>query len=67
MDDRYLTQPFRYSYNLVADAGGITNAWYRFDHHSMQVERFSAGSSHALHEPQFVPPRHELRFMQRVG
>jgi carotenoid cleavage dioxygenase-like enzyme len=59
MDDRYLTLPFRYSYNLVADAGRLTNAWYRFDHHSMQVERFFAGETHALHEPQFVPRRHD--------
>jgi carotenoid cleavage dioxygenase len=59
MDDRYLTLPFRYSYNLVADTDKVTNAWYRFDHHSMQVERFSAGATHALHEPQFVPRRHD--------
>ncbi|HTV80986.1 MAG TPA: carotenoid oxygenase family protein [Steroidobacteraceae bacterium] len=72
MDDRYLTQPFRYSYNLLTDAslpydesrggnlkGKIANAWYRFDHHTQQVERFCAGTTHALHEAQFVPRRHD--------
>ena len=55
MDDRYLTLPFRYSYNLLTDP----SAWCRFDHHSMQVERFVAGTTHALHEPQFVPRRRD--------
>jgi carotenoid cleavage dioxygenase len=59
MDERYLTQPFRYSFNLVADAGNVTNAWYRFDHHSMQVAHYCAGPTHTLHEPQFVPRRHD--------
>jgi carotenoid cleavage dioxygenase-like enzyme len=60
MDDRYLTLPFRYSYNLVSDpAGKPTNAWYRFDHHLLRTECFPAGETHALHEPQFVPRRHD--------
>ena len=70
MDDRYLTLPFRYSFNLLSDPtfpfdesrggnlrGRIANAWYRFDHRSMSVERFFAGDTHSLHEPQFVPRR----------
>ena len=70
MDERYLTLPFRYSFNLLSDPtfpfdaarggvlrGAITNAWYRFDHRAMTVERFVAGDTHSLHEPQFVPRR----------
>ena len=72
MDDRYLTRPFRYSFNLLTDPtlpfdearggnlrGKITNAWYRFDHHTQRVERFSAGETHGLFEPQFVPRRRD--------
>jgi len=71
MDDRYLTLPFRYSYNLLSDAtlpfdaarggnlrGKIPNTWYRFDHEAMRVDKFFAGDTHGLHEPQFVPRRH---------
>ncbi len=72
IDDRYLTLPFRYSYNLLSDPtfrfdatrGGnvrdkILNAWYRLDHQTLRVERFCAGDTHGLHEPQFVPRRHD--------
>jgi carotenoid cleavage dioxygenase len=72
MDDRYLTLPFRYSYNLLTDPafaydevrggplrGQITNAWYRFDHQTMAIDRFCAGETHGLFEPQFVPRRHD--------
>lgn len=70
MDDRYLTQPFRYSFNLLSDPqlpfdearggnlrGKVLNTWYRFDHHSQRIDRFFAGDTHGLHEPQFVPRR----------
>ncbi len=68
MDDRYITQPFRWSFNIVSDpelpfdeagAGvsraGLWNAWYRFDHHTGHVEKCTAGLTHSLLEPQFVP------------
>jgi carotenoid cleavage dioxygenase len=68
MDDRYLTQPFRWSFNLLTDPefpfdeerggnlrGKVANAWYRFDHASGRVDRFFAGDTHGLYEPQFVP------------
>ncbi len=68
MDDRYLTLPFRYSFNLLTDPtfafdearcgplqGQINNSWYRFDHHRGQVDKFFAGSVYSLNEPQFVP------------
>jgi carotenoid cleavage dioxygenase-like enzyme len=59
MDERFLTLPFRYSYNLLTDRSATPNLWYRFDHQSMGVERFCAGEAYALHEPQFVPRRHD--------
>jgi carotenoid cleavage dioxygenase len=72
MDDRFLSLPFRYSFNLLADStlpfdearggkvqGTVNNTWCRFDHHTMRVDRFSAGTTHILHEPQFVPRRHD--------
>jgi len=72
MDDRYLTLPFRYSFGLLTDpalrlgeARGHTlprevpNAWYRLDYECSQVDRFTAGQSHGLSEPQFVPRRHD--------
>ncbi len=63
IDDRYLSLPFRYSFNLMADptlpTGNIPNMWKRLDHQSMRVETFSAGDTHGLHEPQFVPRRHD--------
>jgi carotenoid cleavage dioxygenase-like enzyme len=68
MDDRYLTRPFRYSYMLMLDRdvpfdrdrGGnlavrVANAWYRFDHATGRHDRFIAGTTHGLSEPQFVP------------
>ncbi|MEO5706246.1 MAG: carotenoid oxygenase family protein [Alteraurantiacibacter sp.] len=70
MDDRYLTQDFRYSFNVLADAdlpwddarggdlrGRVANAWYRFDHATGAMNRFYAGTTHSLFEPQFVPRR----------
>ena len=58
IDDRYLTRPFRYSFNLLTDRtlpGDVPNAWYRLDYESGAVNRFVAGDSHGLSEPQFVP------------
>jgi carotenoid cleavage dioxygenase-like enzyme len=65
MDDRYITQDFRWSFNLVNDpelpwdsekAGPLkSNAWYRFDHAEGRVDKFSAGPTHELAEAQFVP------------
>jgi carotenoid cleavage dioxygenase-like enzyme len=68
IDDRYLTRPFRHSYMLMVDPnlpfdrarGGnlsvrVANSIYRFDHHTGGIDRFSAGNTHALSEPQFVP------------
>jgi carotenoid cleavage dioxygenase len=70
MDDRYITQDFRYSFNLLSDAdmpwdeerggdlrGRVANAWYRFDHAENRVNKFFAGPTHSLFEPQFVPRR----------
>lgn len=70
MDDRFITQPFRWSFNLLTDPalewdegcagplGSQWNAWYRFDHQEGICDRFSAGPTHTLIEPQFVP-RHD--------
>jgi carotenoid cleavage dioxygenase-like enzyme len=68
IDDRYLTQPFRYSYMLALDParpfdrarGGnlsvrVANSYFRFDHHAQKIDRFHAGDTHGLAEPQFVP------------
>ncbi len=68
MDDRFLTQPFRYSYMLMNDpslpinrdfadtlAVRVSNAWFRFDHASGAIEKFSAGETHGMSEPQFIP------------
>ena len=65
MDDRYITQDFRWSFNLVNDpdmpwdseVGGSrkNNAWYRFDHAEGRVDKFTAGPTHELFEAQFVP------------
>jgi len=70
MDDRYLTRPFRWSYMLVVDPtlpfdrerGGklsvrVANSIFRFDHHTGAIDRLSAGNTHSLSEPQFVPAR----------
>ena len=68
IDDRYIGQPFRYSYMLMVDPslpfdrerGGnlsvrVANAIWRFDHHTGRHERLSAGTTHGLAEAQFVP------------
>lgn len=70
MDDRFLTRPQRYSFMLMSDPGlpinrdfadtlavRVSNAWYRFDHHTGSIDKFSAGDAHGLSEPQFVPRR----------
>jgi carotenoid cleavage dioxygenase len=70
MDDRYLTQPFRYSFMLAVDPdlpfdrarGGnlsvrVANSIWRLDHATGAVDRLSAGNTHGLAEPQFVPRR----------
>ncbi len=70
MDDRYLTQDFRWSFNLLHDQDfpfqhdacrlpmrSNWNAWYRFDHHTGRVGKFSAGPTHELFEPHFIPRR----------
>lgn len=68
MDDRYLTLPFRYSFNMLTDnsfpydetrggnlTGKVANVWYRFDHANGKINKFFAGDTHTLFEPQFVP------------
>jgi carotenoid cleavage dioxygenase len=68
IDDRYMGQAFRYSYMLVVDPelpfdrerGGnlsvrVANSIRRFDHLTGAVDRLSAGTTHGLSEPQFVP------------
>ena len=68
MDDRFLTQAHRYSYMLMSDPSApinqafadtlavrVSNAWYRFDHRTGQINKFSAGDTHGMSEPQFVP------------
>ncbi|WP_305096224.1 carotenoid oxygenase family protein [Croceibacterium aestuarii] len=70
MDDRFLTQDFRWSFNLLHDPAfafdnartrvpmrGNWNAWYRFDHQGGSIDKFSAGPTHELFEAQFVPRR----------
>ena len=70
MDDRYLSLPFRYSFNLLTDPelpydeerggslrGKVSNTWYRFDHEANRVDKFFPGNTHGLYEPQFVPRR----------
>ena len=68
IDDRFLTKPNRYSYMLMNDpslpinrdfadtlAVRVSNAWFRFDHHTGAIEKYSAGETHSMSEPQFVP------------
>ena len=68
IDDRFLTRRQRYSYMLMSDpslpinrdfadtlAVRVSNAWYRFDHVTGGIEKFAAGDSHGMSEPQFVP------------
>lgn len=68
MDERFLTQDFRWSFNLLHDPEmpfatelcrapmrGQWNAWYRFDHATGEVAKFSPGPTHELFEAQFVP------------
>jgi len=61
IDDRYLSVPFRYSFNLLVNSphGKIPNVWKRLDYHSLGVDTFFAGDRYGLHEPQFVPRRHD--------
>jgi carotenoid cleavage dioxygenase len=72
IDDRYIGQPFRYSYMLMVDPslpfdrerGGnlsvrVANAIWRFDHHTGRHDRLSAGNTHGLAEAQFVPARRD--------
>jgi carotenoid cleavage dioxygenase-like enzyme len=68
IDDRYLTRRNRYSFLMTNDptlpvnrdfadtlAVRVSNAWYRLDHQSGNIDRFSAGDCHGVSEPQFVP------------
>ena len=68
IDDRFLTRRQRYSYMLMSDpslpinrdfadtlAVRVSNAWYRFDHLTGAIDKFAAGDSHGMSEPQFVP------------
>lgn len=68
IDDRYLTRKNRYSFMMTSDpslpvnrefadtlAVRVSNAWYRFDHLSGSIDKFSAGDSYGVSEPQFVP------------
>ena len=68
IDDRFITRPNRYSFMMTSDpslpinrdfadtlAVRISNAWYRLDHHTGAIEKFSAGDAHGVSEPQFVP------------
>jgi carotenoid cleavage dioxygenase len=64
IDDRYLSQPFRYSFSLLTDPAGrgqTPNLWSRLDYESGRIDRFSAGDAHGLSEPQFVPRRPDAR------
>lgn len=68
IDDRYLTRENRYSFMLLSDpslpvnrdfadtlAVRVSNAWYRLDHRTGGIDKFSAGDCHGMSEPQFVP------------
>jgi len=68
MDDRYLTRAHRYSYMLMSDPASpvhqdfadtlavrVSNTWYRLDHLTGLIDKYSAGPTHGLSEPQFVP------------
>jgi carotenoid cleavage dioxygenase-like enzyme len=78
MDDRFLTRRFQYSYMLMVDPdlpfdqerGGklsvrVANSVYRLNHVTGAINRFSAGNTHALSEPQFVP--HSAAAPEGVG
>jgi carotenoid cleavage dioxygenase len=68
IDDRQLTRRNRYSFLMTNDptlpvhrefadtlAVRVSNAWYRLDHLGGGIDKFSAGDSHGVSEPQFVP------------
>ena len=68
IDDRYVTRKNRYSFMMMSDptmpvnrdfadtlAVRVSNAWYRFDHVTGGIEKFSPGDSHGVSEMQFVP------------
>ncbi|MCP5144088.1 MAG: carotenoid oxygenase family protein [Gammaproteobacteria bacterium] len=68
MDDRYITKPFRYSYMMMNDptlpinrdfadtlAVRVSNAWFRFDHQTGGIAKYSPGDAHGISEPQFIP------------
>jgi carotenoid cleavage dioxygenase len=68
IDDRFVGRRNRYSFMMLSDpslpinrdfadtlAVRVSNAWYRFDHHSGAIDKFSAGDTHGVSEPQFVP------------
>lgn len=68
IDDRYVARRNRYSYMMLSDptlpvnkdfadtlAVRVSNAWYRLDHDSGSIDKFSPGDSYGVSEPQFVP------------
>ena len=68
IDDRFITRPFRYAFDLVSDpafpfdhtragspVGLWGNCWYRFDYQTDEIQKVNAGPVHGLFEPQFVP------------
>jgi len=68
IDDRYLTQPFRYSYMMLTDPGRpldagrfgnlsarVSNLWVRFDHATGRTTQLYAGAVSGFSEPQFIP------------
>ncbi len=68
IDDRYVGRKNRYSFMMMSDpslpvnrdfadtlAVRVSNAWYRFDHLTGGIDKFSPGDSHGVSEMQFVP------------
>jgi len=68
IDDRYVARKNRYSFMMMSDpslpvnrdfadtlAVRVSNAWYRLDHLTGDIDKFSPGDSHGVSEPQFVP------------
>ncbi len=68
IDDRYVGRKNRYSFMMTSDASlpvnsdfadtlavRVSNAWHRLDHDTGHIDKFSAGDSYGVSEPQFVP------------
>jgi carotenoid cleavage dioxygenase-like enzyme len=68
IDERYMGQPYRYSFTGINDPsrpfdearagnarGRVTNVYGKFDMHAGKIETYFAGPTHSLQEVTFVP------------